>query len=121
MRVAALACLSIWACGHERASVISGKVTRPEAGTQIAAQGAGGTLTCPSASPQDLGSVDNEGLLRAQHAGGIPLEFTVTIALHGYQPFTVRIVDVCTAVVDKTCANADIKAILVAAQSKAGK
>jgi hypothetical protein len=116
------ACLLLLACGHERASVISAKVLRAESGMQLAAEGASGTLTCPSTlMPQDLGTVDDVGELRAEHIGAIPLECTVTIALSGYQPFTARVVDVCKQPASpKACAQADIAAVLAAA-SNAGK
>jgi hypothetical protein len=123
MRPAVL-CLLLFACGHERATVISARVLRPESGTQIAAEGAVGTLTCPETLPQDLGIVDEDGQLRAQHLGPIPLECTVTIALSGYRPFTARVVDVCKQVVGRNaCAAADIAAVLAVAQgaSNAGK
>jgi hypothetical protein len=106
------------ACGHERATVVTARVLRPESGTQVAAQGATGALTCPNALQQDLGTVDEEGQLQAQHIGAIPLECTISIALNGYQPFTVRVVDVCKEPAGKLCANADIAAVLAAAQQK---
>jgi hypothetical protein len=62
--------------------------------------------------------VDDEGQLHAQHIGAVPLECTVTIALRGYQPFTARVVDVCKQVAaPNACAEADIAAVLAAAQS----
>jgi hypothetical protein len=124
MRTAAVGCLLLCACAHERATVVSARVMRSEGGTQIAAEGATGIMTCPNTLPQDLGNVDEDGQLRAQHMGRIPLECTVTISLARYQPFTVRIVDVCKEVVSGACANADVGAVLVAVAeggSNAGK
>jgi hypothetical protein len=120
MRSALVACLLLCACGHERAAVISARVMKPESGTQTAAEGASGTLTCPNAIPQDLGTVDEDGQLRAQHIGAIPLECTVTIALRGYQPFTARVVDICKEVASKACANADLAVLLAAAAQGTG-
>ena len=125
MRFAAVTFLLLCACGHERASLVSAHVTRPESGTQIAAEGAKGTLTCPNTMQQDLGTAADDGRMNAQHIGAVPLECTVTVALTGYQPFTARIVDVCKELVPRACSNAEVAATLVAASqgsgSKAGK
>jgi hypothetical protein len=118
MRRLLAACVLVCACGHERATVVSARVLRTESGSQLAAKGATGALTCPNALQQDLGTVDDQGQLRAQHIGAIPLECTVTIALSRYQPFTVRVVDVCKEPAGKLCANADIAAVLAATQQK---
>ena len=64
-----------------RASLVSAHVTRPESGTQIAAEGAKGTLTCPNTMQQDLGTAADDGRMNAQHIGAVPLECTVTVAL----------------------------------------
>lgn len=120
MRRAAILCLLLCACGHDRASIISANVMRMESGTQIAAEGATASLTCPNAMEQNLGTVDEDGHLRAQHIGPIPLECTVTIALRGYQPFTARVVDVCKQPAAKVCGNADLSAVLTAAGQESG-
>jgi len=120
MRGATVTLLLLCACGHERATVISARVMKVESGKQIAADGASGTLTCPSAMPQDLGTSDEEGQLSAQHIGAIPLECTVTIALRDYQPFTARVLDVCKEPGVGVCANADVAAVLAAAAKGSG-
>jgi hypothetical protein len=120
MRRAAIACLLLCACGHERATVVSARVMKVESGKEIAAEGASGTLTCPSAMPQDLGISDDEGQLRADHIGPILLECTVTIALGNYQPFTARVRDVCKEPGAGVCANADVAAVLAASVNGSG-
>jgi hypothetical protein len=115
MRPAVACLLLLVACGHERAALVSAHATRTESGTQIAAEHAIGTLTCPNVLPQDLGSGDVNGDLRAQHVGAVPLECTVTVALSGYQPFTARVADVCKEVAGKACASAEFAAVLAAA------
>jgi hypothetical protein len=124
MRFAAVTFLLLCACGHERASLVSANVTRPEGATQVAAEGAKGTLTCPNKMQQDLGAAGSDGRMNAQHIGAVPLECTVTVALTGYQPFTARIVDVCKELVPRACSHAEVAAALMASQgsgSKAGK
>ena len=107
--------LLLCACAHDRAAVVSAHVVTAQGSSQATADGASGTLTCPNAMPQDLGTVDEDGQLRAQHIGAVALECTVTIALRGYQPFTARIADACTARDSGRCANAEIQAVLAAA------
>jgi hypothetical protein len=109
------------ACGHERAAVISAHVVTAEGSAQATAEGATGTLTCPTVAPQDLGIVDLDGQLRAQHMGPIALACTVTIALEGYQPFNARIADVCKARDGAACANAQIESVLTAAKGDGSK
>jgi hypothetical protein len=124
MRFAAVTFLLFCACGHERASLVSAHVTRAEGATQIAADGAKGTLTCPNTLQQDLGTAAGDGRMNAQHIGAVPLECTVTIVLTGYQPFATRIVDVCKELAPRACSNAEVTAALIASQgsgSKAGK
>ena len=109
------------ACAHERAAVVSAHVTTAEGSAQATAEGATGTLTCPNAAPQDLGTVDLDGQLRAQHMGAVSLACIVTIALPGYQPFNARIEDVCTARDGGACGNAQIEGVLTAAKGNASK
>jgi len=117
-------CVLLCACAHDRAAVVSAHVVTAEGSPQATAEGATGTLTCPNAAPQDLGTVDLDGQLRAQHIGPVALACTVTIALRGYQPLNARVTDVCTARDGGACANAQIEAVLTAPKgegSKSGK
>jgi hypothetical protein len=121
MRRVVLLCVVICACGHARAAVIAAHVVTSEGSAQATAEGASGTLTCPNAAPQDLGTVDLDGQLRAQHMGPISLACTVTIALQGYQPLNSRIVDVCKARDGGACADAQIDGVLTAAKGDGSK
>ena len=114
-------CVVLCACGHERAAVINAQVVTAEGSAHATAEGASGTLTCPDAALQDLGTVDLDGQLRAQHMGPISLACTVTIALQGYQPFNSRVVDVCKARDGGACANAQIEGVLTAAKGDGSK
>ena len=121
MRRVLVLCVLVCACGHERAAVISAHVVTAEGSAQATAEGASATLTCPTAAPQDLGTVDLDGQLRAQHMGPISLACTVTIALQGYQPFNSRVADVCKARDGGACANAHIEGVLTAAKGDGSK
>ena len=114
-------CLLLCACGHARAAVVSAHVVTAEGSAQATAEGASGTLTCPNAAAQDLGTIDLDGQLRAQHMGPISLACTVTIALQGYQPLNLRIADVCKAHDGGACANAHVEGVLTAAKGDESK
>jgi hypothetical protein len=121
MRRVLLLSVLFCACGHERAAIISAHVVTAQGSAQATAENATGTLTCPNATTQDLGTVDLDGQLRAQHMGAISLACTVTIALQGYQPLNARVVDVCKARNDGGCANAQIEGVLTAAKGDGSK
>jgi hypothetical protein len=114
-------CVLLCACGHDRAAIISAHIVTAEGSPQATAEGASGTLTCPNAALQDLGTVDLDGQLRAQHIGAISLACTVTVAFRGYQPLNVRIEDVCKARDGAACAAAQIEGTLTATKGNASK
>ena len=119
MRRMALLLLALLGCGHERAAVVAAHVTTGQETAPEAIEGASGTLDCPGAFvPQDLGKSDEDGDLRAQHIGAVPLACSVTISMAGYQPYTALLQKVCGAAVTGGCLTAEMRVVLAPAPGK---
>ena len=119
MRISALLLAVVAACGHQRAAVIGARVSSGQGEAQEPVQGASGTLDCPGELfPQDLGKSDEDGDLRAQHIGAVPLTCALTIAMAGYQPYKAAMQDVCAARASGGCQAVDLRVVLAPAPNK---
>jgi hypothetical protein len=113
MRRAALLAILAAACGHERATLIAAHVTGGQGNAQGAVEEASGTLECPDEPfPQDLGSSDQDGDLRAQHIGALPMACTVTVAKAGFRPYKALLRDVCGTPAHGGCRTAELRVVL---------
>jgi len=114
MRLAALLLVLAAACGHDRAALVAAHVTGGSGDAQQAVEGASGTLDCPDEPfPRQLGRSDEDGELRAQHVGTVPLACTVTISKSGYRQFKALLRDVCGAPAGRGCQTAELRVTLV--------
>ncbi len=108
-------------CGHERAAMVAARVVTGGATAERPAQGASMTLKCPGAMPQDLGRGDENGELRAQHIGAVPIACLVTVAHPGYEQYTARLADVCTVIEPGGCQTAELRVMLLPAANRNAK
>jgi hypothetical protein len=113
MRPAAVLLALTAACGHERAALVAARVSSGQEGAQKPLEGASGTLDCPGQLlPQDLGTSDKGGDLRAQHIGAVSLACAMNISVAGYQPYKAALRDVCTGPVPGGCQTVDVRVVL---------
>jgi len=121
MRLATLLLLVTAACGHERATILAIRVTSGQANAQEPLKGADGALDCPGQMlPQDLGESNQDGDLRAQHVGAVPLACVVTISMAGFQPYRAAVQDICATRTDGGCRTVDLRVALAPVPAKAG-
>ena len=101
-------------CGHGRAAVVAAHVASGQGDDQEDLEGAGGTLDCPGdLTPQDLGTSNEDGELRAQHMGGVSLACAMNISKAGYRPYKAALQDVCSALDSGRCQTVDVRVVLV--------
>lgn len=101
------------ACGHERAALVAAHVSTGQGAAEESLEGASGTLDCPGELfPQDLGSSDQDGDLRAQHIGAVPFACAVTISMAGYQPYKVALQNACASPARGGCLTVDLRVTL---------
>ena len=101
-------------CGHGRAAVVAAHVESGEADAQGNVQGASAALDCPGdLTPQDLGTSNKDGDLRAQHMGAVSLACAMSISKAGYRPYKAPLQDVCTALDSGRCQTVDVRVVLV--------
>jgi hypothetical protein len=113
MRAALLLLALATACGHERAALVAARVSTGQGTAEKPIEGASGTLDCPGQTlPQDLGTSDEDGDLRAQHIGAVPVACAVTISMAGYQPYKADLQTVCTAPAQGGCLTVDLRVML---------
>src|SRR5438874_2229569 len=111
------------ACAHDFNSVMTARVlNRPPGAARDAtglrpAEGAKIALNCPGGEQKDLGTTDSLGELRAEQAGAFPLSCSFVVAQPGFQPYSVRISNICTETGSDGCQHADLRAILASASS----
>jgi hypothetical protein len=121
MRGAAFLVFFAAACGHERATLIAAHVTGGQGNAQEAVEEASGTLECPDELfPQELGSSDPDGDLRAQHIGALPMACTVTISKAGFRPYQALLRDVCGTPAHGGCRTAELRVVLAPDAGKGG-
>ena len=109
---AALLLVLTAACGHGRAAVFAAHVSSPPE-DEDGLEGASGTLDCPGdLTPQDLGTSDEDGELRAMHMGGVSLACAMNVSKAGYQPYRTLLQDVCTALDCGRCQTVDVRVVL---------
>jgi len=100
------------ACGHGRAAFLAAHVSSPPEDAD-GLKGASGTLDCPGdLTPQDLGTSDEDGELRAQHVGAVSLACAMNVSKAGYQPYRALLQDVCTALDSGRCQAVDVRVVL---------
>lgn len=101
-------------CGHGRAALVAAHVASGQGDAQEDLQGAGGTLDCPGdLTPQDLGTSNGDGDLRAQHMGAVSLACAMSISKAGYRPYKAALQDVCSALDSGRCQTVDVRVVLV--------
>ena len=114
------------ACAHDLNSVMTARVlSRPSGAARDAtglrpAEGARVALDCPGGEQKDLGTTDSLGELRAEQPNAFPLSCSLVVAQPGFQPYSVRISNVCTETGSDGCQHADLRAILASASSGSG-
>jgi hypothetical protein len=112
-RLAALLLAFAASCGHDRAALIAAHVATGQGDAQEDLEGASGTLDCPGELfPQDLGNSDEDGDLRAQHMGSVPLACSINISMAGYQPYKAALQDVCASPAGGGCQTVDVRIVL---------
>ena len=110
-------------CAHDLSSVMTARVlSRPAGAARDAtglkpAEGARIALRCPGGEQKDLGTTDSLGELRAEQAQAFPLACSFVVAQPGFQPYSVRISNICTETGSDGCQHADLRAILASASS----
>src|SRR3954468_5653756 len=111
------------ACAHDLNSVTTARVLARAPGSNHdavslkPAEGARVALSCPGAEQKDLGTTDSLGELRAEQPGGLPMACSLTVSQPGYQPYSVRVSNVCTTTGSDGCQRADLRAVLASAGS----
>jgi hypothetical protein len=111
------------ACSHGFNSVMTARVlNRPSGAARDAtglrpAEGAKIALNCPGGEQKDLGTTDSLGELRAEQPDAFPLSCSFVVAQPGFQPYSVKISNVCTETGSDGCQHADLRAILASASS----
>jgi hypothetical protein len=111
------------ACSHGFNSIVTARVLNRPAGTARdatglrPAEGAKVALNCPNGDQKDLGTTDALGELRAEQPDAFPLSCSFVVAQPGFQPYSVRISNVCTEAGSDGCQHADLRAILASAGS----
>lgn len=109
---AALLLVLAAACGHGRAALLVAHVSSAP-GDEEGLEGASASLDCPGdLTPQDLGSSDEDGELRAMHMGAVSLACAVNVSKAGYQPYRALLQDVCIALDSGRCQTVDVRVIL---------
>ena len=109
------------ACSQGFNSIVTARVlNRPAGAARDAtglrpAEGAKVALDCPDGQQKDLGTTDALGELRAEQPGAFPLSCSFVVAQPGFQPYSVRISNVCTETGSDGCQHADLRAILASA------
>ena len=112
--LAALLVILAAGCWHGQAAVVAAHVAGGDASADSDLQGASGTLDCPGdLTPQDLGSSDEDGDLRAQHMGAISLSCAMNVSKAGYRPYKAFLQDVCSALDSGRCQNVDVRIVLI--------
>jgi len=110
-------------CAHDLNSVMTARVlSRPAGAARDAtglkpAEGARVALNCPGGEQKDLGTTDSLGELRTEQPQAFPLACSFVVAQPGFQPFSVKIANVCTETGSDGCQHADLRAILASASS----
>ena len=110
------------ACAHDLTSVTTARVLARSPGAHDAAglkpaEGAHVALACPGGETKDLGTTDSLGELHAEQSGGLPMACSLTVSQPGFQPYSVRVSNVCTTTGSDGCQRADLRAILASAGS----
>jgi hypothetical protein len=109
-------------CAHDLNSVMTARVLARPAGARDAsglkpAEGARVALNCPGGDQKDLGTTDSLGELRTEQPQAFPLACSFVVAQPGFQPYSVKIANVCTETGSDGCQHADLRAILASASS----
>jgi hypothetical protein len=110
-------------CAHDLNSVMTARVlSRPAGAARDAtglkpAEGARVALDCPGGEQKDLGTTDSLGELRTEQPQAFPLACSFVVAQPGFQPYSVKIANVCTETGSDGCQHADLRAILASARS----
>jgi hypothetical protein len=110
-------------CAHDLSSVMTARVlSRPPGAARDAtglkpAEGARVALNCPGGEQKDLGTTDSLGELRTEQPQAFPLACSFVVAQPGFQPYSVKIANVCTDTGSDGCQHADLRAILASTGS----
>ncbi|TMA20795.1 MAG: hypothetical protein E6J62_08380 [Deltaproteobacteria bacterium] len=112
-----------FACAHDLNSVMTARVLSRSSGAARdatglkPAEGAHIALNCPGGEQKDLGTTDSLGELRTEQPQAFPLACSFVVAQPGFQPYSVKISNVCTETGSDGCQHADLRAILASGGS----